>query len=136
MKQRALRIIRLIIECDAGMKRGVQYWRASVASGNPQAFELLQRAVRLPYRIQNRVQNAVNRFTAPTVNTWLSDNNLPSLTQLQTQLQPFLDYSDLLRDRYQNQGWTEEQIAQDIEANREDIDPEEFPWEETYTDDL
>ena len=136
MKQRAAKIITMVLTCDAAMKRGVFYWRQAVAQENPQAFEYLQRAARLPYRLQNRIQEGINRFGASTINQWLSDNQLPSLGQLATQLQPYLDYSDLLRDRYQNQGWTEEQIATDIETNREDIDLEDFPLSAGYTDDL
>jgi len=136
MRQRAAKIMNFILTCDAAMKVAVGDWRTAVAQGNPEAFDFLQRAVRWPYRIQSRIQDAVDRYGAPTVNQWLSDNNCPSLGQIQTYLQPLLDYSDLLRDRYQLQGWTEEQIATDIETTREDLDPEQLPWPGTYTDDL
>lgn len=136
MKQRAAKIMTLVLYCDANMKEGVAIWRERVAAGDPQAFEWLQRAVRFPYRIQARIQDVVNRYTAPVVNQWLTDNNCPTLGTIATYLQPYLDYSDLLKDRYQLQGWTEEQIATDIETNREDIDPENIPIPGTYTDDF
>lgn len=134
MQQRALKLIRLALECEAGMNNGVNYWRNAVAAGDPDAFETLKRAARLPYRITSRLQESINTYTQPVIVTWLADNNLPSLAQINTKLQPLRDYSDLLVDRYKNQGWTEDQIADDIQATMEAIDLEQFAPEAGYTD--
>lgn len=136
MKQRALKLLKLILECDAGMKQGIVYYRTAVANGSPQALELLKRAVRLPYRIEARVQDAITKYGQATVNGWLTDNNCPNLATLQTMLAPYKTYSDTLKNNYQVLGWTEDQIASDIETNRENIDQEAFPIPPAYVDDL
>jgi len=137
-RRMALSIIRAVHECDAGMKQGVVYYRAAVASGNTvEALELLKRAARLPYRIESRVQPLVTKYGVANINNILAQVSNLTLADLQAELAPLKVYSDTLKDNYQNQGWTLEQIASDIETNRADIDREEAaPIPNGYVDDF
>lgn len=128
-------IIKLVHECDAGMKQGVKYYRNAV---NPaEKLNHLKRAARLPYRVEARIQALVTKYGAAQVNAALSQVSTLTLGDLQAELNPLKTYSDTLKDNYQSQGWTAEQIAQDIEANRADIDSDESaPIPTGYVDDM
>lgn len=134
----ALAIIRLVHECDAGMKQGVKYYRHALQKGDTaEAADLLKRAARLPFRIESRVQALVTKYGAAAINAALSQVSTLTLSDLQAELDPLKTYSDTLKDNFQNQGWTQEQIALDIEANRADIDlDEQAPIPGDYVDDF
>lgn len=128
-------IIKIVHECDAGMKNGVQYYRN--ATTTQEATGLLKRAARLPFRVEARIQALVTKYTAATVNVALFQVSTLTLSDLQAELASLKTYSDVLKDNFQNQGWTQEQIAADIEANRADIDQDETaPIPSGYTDDF
>jgi len=130
-------IIKIVHECDAGMKQGVLYYRDALDRDPINAFDLLKRAARLPYRIEARVQALVTKYSASAVNTALAQVSTLTLSDLQTELAPLKVYSDTLKDNFQNQGWTQEQIATDIESNRADIDRDEAAVIPTgYADDF
>lgn len=134
-RRMALSIIKAVHECDAGMKQGIKYYRAET---NPTTkTELLKRAARLPYRVEARVQDLVTKHGSAAINSALSQVSTYTLTDLQNELAPLKTYSDTLKDNFQNQSWTEEQVATDIEANRLDIDTDEAaPIPVGYTDDF
>lgn len=128
-------IIKIVHECDAGMKQGVAYYRN--AHSPEEAFGQLQRAVRLPYRIEARVQELVTKHGASVINSVLAQVATVKLADLQAELAPLKTYSDVLKNHYQIDGWTQEQIAVDIETNRADIDQDESaPIPVGYTDDF
>jgi hypothetical protein len=134
-RRMALAVIKAVHECDAGMKQGVTYYRNSQSP--TEALELLKRAARLPYRVEARVQALVTKYGAATVNSALALVSDVTLADLQAELAPLKTYSDVLKDNYQNNSWTLEQIAADIEANRADIDQDESaPIPVGYVDDL
>jgi len=137
-RRMALAIIKAVHECDAGMKQGVVYYRDSVQRGDDvEALNHLKRAARLPFRVEARVQALVTKHTASVINSVLSQVSTLTLADLQAELNPLKAYSDTLKDNYQNQGWTAEQIASDIEANRANIDPDESaPIPGSYVDDM
>lgn len=131
-------IIKVVHECDAGMKMGVRHYRDAQVSGRTaEATELLKRAARLPFRIEARIQDLVAKYSASAVNAALAQVSTLTLTDLQAELDPLKAYSDTLKDNFQNQGWTQEQIALDIETNRADIDQDESaPIPIGYVDDF
>lgn len=136
-KQRrmAFAIIKAVHECDAGMKQGIVYYRN--ASGPGEALGLLKRAARLPYRIEARVLALVATYTKPVLNAALAEVSTHTLASLQAELDPLKAYSDTLKDNFRNQGWTDEQIAADIEANRAEIDQDEsMPIPVGYVDEF
>ena len=116
-------IIRAVHECDAGMKVGAGHYRN--AQSQEEAIGLLKRAARLPYRVEARVAALVAKHGAAKINQALALVSTLTLADLQAELAPLKVYSDELKDKYQNQGWTLEQIAADIEATRADIDHDE-----------
>ena len=126
IKQRrmATEMIRIVHECDVGMRLGAGYYRASVAVGHPDALDLLKRAARLPYRVEARIQTMITKFGAPSVNGALALVSTLTLTDLQNELAPLKIYSDALKSAYLG-GATLDQIADDIEANRAEVDPDE-----------
>ena len=134
----ARELIRIVHECDAGMKQGVFQYREEAQSGNPQrALGLLKRAVRLPYRVEARASEAVRKHGAARVNAALGAISTLTLADLQAVLEPLKNYSDLLVDRYRNQGWTAAQIASDIEASSADVDADEqVRIPQGYVDDM
>jgi len=139
IKQRrmASEILRAVHECDAGMKQGVLYYRNAVTNGDAQALGLLRRAVRLPFRVESRIQNLVTKYTASTINAALALVSSQKLSDLRAVLNPLKSYSDTLKDNYQNKGWTADQVATNVETNRANIDLDESaPIPVSYTDDF
>lgn len=124
-RRMATAIIKAVHECDAGMRQGVVYYRNAVANNDPQALDLLKRAARLPYRVEARVQALVTKYGAAAVNSALAEVLPVTLSDLSAELTPLKAYSDTLKDNYQNQGWTADDVANDIEATRATIDPDE-----------
>jgi len=125
-RRMALAIIKAVHECDAGMKQGVIYYRNAANRGQSlEATALLKRAARLPFRVEARVQALVTKHGASAINAVLAQVSTHTLASLQLELDPLKVYSDTLKDNFQNNGWTEEQIATDIESNRADIDQDE-----------
>jgi len=118
-------ILKAVHECDAGMKQGVLYYRNAVANADPQAIGLLRRAARLPFRVESRIQALVTKYSAPEINAALALVSKQTLGTLRVELNTLKAYSETLRDNFQNQGWTVEQIAVDIETNRATIDADE-----------
>jgi hypothetical protein len=134
-RRMAQALIKAVHECDAGMKQGVIYYRN--AQSPAEALELLKRAARLPYRIEARAQALVAKYGAANVNAALATVSTLTLADLQAELDPLKAYSDTLKNHYQIGGWTKEQIAADIEANRADIDQDESaPIPGGYVDDF
>jgi len=129
-------IIRLVHECDAGMKQGVVYYRNAVAEGRD-GLNLLKRAARLPYRREAAIQALITTYSAATINAALALVSNLTLADLNAELTPLKIYSDTLKDHYQIDGWTLDQIATDIENNRSDIDKDEAaPLPLGYIDDF
>ena len=117
-------MIRIVHECDVGMRLGVGYYRSSASAGRPDALDLLKRAARLPYRVEARIQEIVTKFGAAAVNAQLALVSGLSLADLQAELAPLKIYSDQIRTLYLG-GATLDEIADHIEANRAMIDPDE-----------
>ena len=149
----AKRLIDVVHECDVGMRHGIGYYRTAiakhanlVAAGAPQieidaayteAFNLLRRAVRLPYRVEARAQALIDKHDAATVNAALALVSSYTLANLNAELAPLKVYSDTLKDHYQIDGWTLDQIADDIELNASNLDPDEAVLSPiTYVDDM
>jgi len=119
-------IIRIVHECDAGMKQGVVYYRSSLAAGDTvSATAHIKRAARLPYRTWARIEPLVTKHGNAGINAALALVSSQTLTTINAELNPLKAYSDTLKDNFRNQGWTEAQIADDIDANRADIDTDE-----------
>ena len=138
-KERMAReVIRIVHECDAGMRQGVLYYRNALARGETvEAFNLLKRAVRLPFRIESRVQALITKYNTAIINANLALVSSYTLSELNAELAPLKIYSDALKAHYQNDGWTLEQIAADIELNSATIDSDESaPIPDTYIDDM
>ena len=137
-----MEIVRIVHECDAGMRAGVRVWRNEVNHGNPNAIDFLKRAVRLPYRVEARIQDQVTKYGASIINQALAQlapilGQAITLGDLASELNTLKTYSDTLKDNYLNQGWTAEQVAQDIEANAAQIDlDEKAPIPPAYVDDM
>ena len=131
-------IIRITHECDAGMKQGVKYYRAAVMVGDAvEATKQIKRAARLPYRVAARIQPLVTKHGNAAMNAALALVSTQTLASLNAELNPLKAYSDVLKDNFRNQGWTEAQIADDIDANRADIDTDESaPVPSGYIDEL
>jgi len=135
-KRIATEMIRIVHECDAGMKQGALYYRASAAAGHPDAFNLLKRAARLPYRVEARIQALITKHGAAVVNLVLASVSSYTLSDLATELAPLKVYSDQLKADYLA-GATLDEIADDIEANRADINPDEgVPIPPAYVDEF
>jgi len=119
-------IIRIVHECDAGMKQGVQYYRAAVTAGDAvEATAQIKRAARLPHRVQARIQPLITKHGNAEMNAALALVSTQTLATINAELNPLKAYSDTLKDNFRNQGWTEAQIADDIDATRADIDTDE-----------
>jgi hypothetical protein len=135
-KRMATEMIRIVHECDAGMKQGVQYYRSSAAAGYPDAQDLLRRAARLPYRVEARIQNVINTYGASNLNSALALVSTLTLADLAAELAPLKTYSDQIKSAYQG-GATLDEIADHIELNRADIDVDEsVPVPPAYWDDF
>lgn len=132
--QRAAKLVRMVVTIEASMRNGINYYRIAVSNDDPQALGVLKRAVRLPYRIEDRIQHAIDIYGLSVIDGYLSEINGPTISQLRAILQPYKDYSDQLASDYTNTIKTESQIATDIELNCEQIDTEEFPISPGYTD--
>lgn len=147
----ARELIRIVHECEVGMRQGVRYFRAAqnhAAAQVPasqeetdallEATNLLKRAVRLPFRVEARMQALVGGgWTAQQLDNAIGLVSSLSWSDLTTEVTSLKAYSETLRDNKQNQGWTEIQIAEDIEANGMDIDSEEaVPVPIGYVDDF
>ena len=150
-KRVALAIIRIVHEVDEGMRMGVRLYRsaanhaASLPNGpeknaaEAEATALLKRAARLPYRVEARILNLINigGWSVAQINNALALVSTETVAALQAHLDVLKTYSDVLKDNFQNQGWTESQIADDIEANRPMVDPmESVPLPVGYEDDF
>lgn len=146
----ARELIRLVHECEVGMKQGVRYYRsmsnaAAAAPNGPdkiaaeaEATNLLKRAVRLPFRVQARMQALISGgWTTQQLDNAIGLVSSLTWSDLTAELTSLKAYSETLRDNKQNQGWTEGQIAEDIEANGVSPDPEEsVPIPPAYVDDF
>jgi hypothetical protein len=124
LRRMATEMIRIVHECDVGMRLGAGYYRSSAAAGHPDALDLLKRAARLPHRVEARIQTIITKHGAPAVNTALSLVSTLTLSDLQAELAPLKTYSDGLKTAYLG-GATLDEIADDIEANRAEVDPDE-----------
>lgn len=134
-RRMALALIKIVHECDAGMKQGVVYYRN--AQSQAEALALLKRAARLPYRVEARAQSLVTKYGAANINAALALVSSETLETLNVELTRLKVYSDTLKAHYLNDGWTLEQIAIDIETNRADIDQDEnAPIPAGYVDDF
>lgn len=136
-RRMAMAIIRVVHECDAGMRVGVTYYRTALARGDTvEATNLLKRAARLPYRVESRVQALVSKYGAAAINAALALVSSHTLTTLQAELAPLKTYSDTLRTNYQS-GATLDDIAADIETNAAQVDQDEAaPIPGDYVDDM
>ena len=134
----AKRLIDVVHECDVGMRHGVAYYREAASRGQTvEALNLLKRAARLPYRVESRAQALVAKHGAATVNAALALVSTYTISDLQAELAPLKVYSDTLKDHYQIDGWTLDQIADDIELNASNLDSDEAaPVPVTYVDDM
>ena len=131
-------ILRIVHECDAGMRNGVNYYRNALSQNNPtDALNMLKRAVRLPYRVEARIQSVIDKYGVAAVNSYLAVVSNLTVADLQAELAPLKVYSDTLTSHYQNDGWTQEQIASDIEANAGTVSEDELvPIPVSYVDDM
>jgi hypothetical protein len=146
----ALEIIRIVHECEVGMRNGVRYFRANkniadALTPGPdkdaaalEATNQLKRAVRLPYRVESRLNSVLeSRYTVAQLNNALALVSSHTVQALRTELQGLQVYSETLRDRKQNQGWTEAQVATDMEASLPLPDQlESVPIPLNYVDDF
>ena len=137
-KRMAVAMLDHVHNCDAAMKVSVGYYRNSLNNGDTSgATGHIKRAARLPYRVEARIQAMVAKHGAAYIDAALTRISDLRLADLAAELAPLKVYSDTLKDNFQNQGWTEEQIANDIEANRADVDRDEVvPIPVGYEDDI
>jgi hypothetical protein len=126
IKQRrmATEMIRVVHECDVGMRLGAGYYRSSAASGRPDAEDLLKRAARLPYRVEARIAKAIATYGIPALDSALALVSGLTMTDLAIELAPLKIYSDQIKTARQG-GATLDEIADHIEANRAEVDPDE-----------
>jgi len=130
-------LIKVVHECDPAMKQSIRGYRSALTDPQANSTGELKRAARLPYRVEARVQALVTKHGKAKINKALALVSTLTLSDLQAELAPLKVYSDTLKDHYQNDGWTLDQIADDIELNRADIDKDEIvPIPVGYEDDL
>jgi len=133
-RRMAMEMIRIVHECDAGMRQGVEYYRVSARDGRPDATGLLARSARLPYRVEARIQAAVDKFGAPAINAALALVSNLTLADLGAELNPLKIYSDQI-SAARASGVTLDEIADHIKLNRAPIDRDEvLPVPPAYED--
>jgi len=146
-------LIRVVHECNAGMRQGATYYRnaqaradattdpAEKAYWETEALNLLRRAARLPYRVEARflalLQSNGGPYTMAQINSMLAITGTGIVAaDLNAELTPLKAFSDTLKTAYQG-GATLSEIADLIDANAEQIGQEEsIPIPGNYVDDF
>jgi len=144
-------LIKAVHTCDVGMRQRVLYYRnaktmadAATAANRPadaarftqESRRLLGEAARLPFRVEDRLEEAIRKHSLNTVRLAIERVSTIRLADMRAELAPLKIYSNELR-RLRREGAGDEEIAVHIETNRLPLDvDEDVRWSDTYEDDF
>ncbi len=89
------------------------------------ALQCLKAAVLMPYEHEDRIEYSILKHTRAGVDAMLATIDSPTLAELKPDLVDLKTYSDMLKEKYQSDEWTTDEIAAHILANCSPIDQDE-----------
>lgn len=119
-----------------GARRAVAEYREQTAAGNTElAVAHIKRAVDLPHRARARITQAVTTYGQPAIVECITAYDGVTLAEINAELTTLETYAQGLVDHVNNDGWTWDQVATDIEDKVANESAEwVFPLPAGYTD--
>jgi len=159
----ALLIIKIVHDCPADMRAIVSAYRNSIIvkkslesrltkSASTEEIVTLNAAidnakskirsdiiaaVGRPYAVSARVQAAISLHGAQVIRDSLASVSPITVVEIMAELNALKSYTDVLRGHYRNDGWTLEQLANDIDTSLAPVDSDEqLPLPVDYSESL
>lgn len=119
-----------------GARRAVNEYRSLMAQGRTEeATNQIKRAVDMPHRARARIDYAIANYGGPALNEALTLAGTVTWSEINAELTILENYAQGLVDHVNIDGWTWDQVADNIEANVEhEADRWVFPIPPGYLD--
>lgn len=108
----ATALVNHVHNCEVGMRRGARDYFTEKTRDETSALSTLTRAVNLPLSLEAGIRRLIEEHGSTELNKMLSlAYSETKISDLETALIPLKTIANLLKENYQNNGWTTDQLA-------------------------